>query len=74
MDPNVGTVLVVYLQSGCGQEDVGGLDHVCSVDVVVVGHVCVVVVLQRHHEGDERVRGDLEGLQQLSLLQEQIHH
>lgn len=67
-------MLIIYLQSRCGQKDVGGLDHVCSVDVVVVGHVCVVMVLQRHHEGDEGVRWDLEGLQQLTLLQQQIHH
>ena len=57
-----------YLQSGGGQQDVRGLHHVGSVDVVVVGHVCVVVVLQRHHEGDEGVRWDLKRLEQVSLL------
>lgn len=45
-----------------------GLDHVRSVDVVVVGHVCVVMILQSHHEGDEGVRGNLKGLQQLTFL------
>lgn len=46
----------------------GGLYHVGSVDVVVVGHVGVVVVLQGHHEGDEGVGWDLKVFQQLSLL------
>lgn len=49
-----------YLQGGSREEDMGGLDHVCSVDVVVVGHIVVVVVLQGHHEGDEGVCRDLE--------------
>lgn len=62
-------VSIMYLQSWCGQQDVGGLDHVCSMDVVVVGHVCVVMVLQSHHEGDESIHWYLEGLQQLTLLQ-----
>lgn len=39
-------------------------------DVVVVGHVCVVVIFQSHREGDEGVGGDLEGLEQLTLLKE----
>lgn len=47
-----------------------GLDHVGSMDVVVVGYVCVVVIFQGHHKGDEGVGGDLEGLQQLTLLEE----
>lgn len=45
-----------------------GLHHVRSVDVVVVGHICMVVILQSHHEGDESVRGNLKGLEQLTLL------
>lgn len=39
-------------------------------DVVVVGHVCMVVIFQSHHKGDEGVGGDLEGLEQLTLLKE----
>lgn len=50
----------------------GGLYHICGVDVVVVGHVGVVVVLQGHHEGDEGVRWDLEGLQKVSLLRREV--
>lgn len=46
-----------------------GLDHVCSMDVVVVGHICVVMILQSHHESDESVCGNLKGLQQLTFLQ-----
>lgn len=38
-------------------------------DVVVVGYVCVVVIFQSHHEGDEGVGGDLERLKQLTLLE-----
>lgn len=45
-----------------------GLHHVRSMDVVVVGHICMVVILQSHHEGDESVGGNLEGLEQLTLL------
>lgn len=60
---------IIYLQSRCGQQHVRRLDHVCGVDVVVVGHICMVMILQSHHEGDESVRWNLEGLQQLSLLQ-----
>lgn len=46
----------------------GGLHHVGSVHVVVVGDVGVVVVLQSHHEGDKGVVGDLEGFQEVSFL------
>ena len=46
----------------------GGLDHVSRMDVVVVSDVSVVILLQSHHEGDEGVCGDLEGLEKLSLL------
>lgn len=46
----------------------GGLHHVGSVHVVVVGDVGVVVVLQSHHEGDEGVVGNLEGFQEVSFL------
>ena len=61
-------VLIIDLQGRCGQQDVGGLDHVCSMDVVVVGHVRMVMVLQSHHEGDKSIHWYLEGLQQLTLL------
>lgn len=40
-------------------------------DVVVVGHVGMVMILQSHHEGNESVRWDLKGLQQVTLLQQQ---
>lgn len=46
----------------------GGLHHVGSVHIVVIGDVAVVVVLQSHHEGDEGVNGNLEGFQEVSLL------
>lgn len=45
-----------------------GLSDVCSVEAVVIGHVGMVVVLQGHHVGDERVHRDPERLQQISLL------
>lgn len=51
-----------------------GLDHVCSMDVVVVGHVSMVMILQSHHEGNESVRWNLKGLQQLTFLQWHIRH
>ena len=38
----------VYLQSRRRQQHVRRLHDVCSVDVVVVGHVGVVVVFQGH--------------------------
>lgn len=46
-----------------------GLDHISSVDVVVVGYVRMVMILQSHHEGDESVRRDLKGLEELTFLQ-----
>lgn len=45
-----------------------GLSHVGGVQAVVIGHVRVVVVLQGHHVGHERVGRDLKRLQQVSLL------
>ena len=60
---------IPYLQSRGGEEDVGGLNHVRCVDVVVVGHVSVVVVLQGHHQRDESICGNLKGLEQVSLLE-----
>ena len=62
---------VVYLQRRRGQQHVRGLDHVCSVNIVVVGHVSVVVILQSHHERDEGVCRNLEGLEKLALLRKQ---
>lgn len=64
--------VINYLQSRCGEQDMGGLDHICSMNVVVVGHVCMVMILQRHREGDERVHWYLEGLQQVTFLQQHI--
>lgn len=49
-----------------------GLDHVCSMDVVVVSHVGMVMILQSHHEGNESVRRNLERLEQVTLLQRQV--
>lgn len=49
----------------------GGLDHICRVDVVVVGHVGMVMILQSHHEGNESVRWNLKGLQQVAFLKQQ---
>lgn len=46
----------------------GGLSHVGGVQAVVIGYVRVVVVLQGHHVGHERVGRDLERLQEVSLL------
>ncbi|TNN77057.1 hypothetical protein EYF80_012695 [Liparis tanakae] len=48
-----------------------GLDHVCSMDVVVVGLVSMVMILQSHHKGNESVRGNLKGLQQITFLKQQ---
>lgn len=45
-----------------------GLDDVGGVDVVVVRHICVVVILQSHHEGDESVHWNLERLEQVAFL------
>lgn len=45
-----------------------GLHHVSCVDVVVISYIGVVVVLQRHHEGDESVSWDFKGFQKVSLL------
>lgn len=45
------------------------LDHVSSMDVVVVGHVSVVMILQSHHEGNESVRRNLKGLEEVTFLQ-----
>lgn len=39
-------------------------------NVVVVGYVCVVVVLQRHHEGNKCADWDLKGFQKVSLLEQ----
>lgn len=38
-----------------------GLDHISCMDVIVVGYISVVVVLQGHHEGDEGVGWDFKG-------------
>lgn len=57
-----------YLKRWCGEKHMGGLDHVSRVDVIVVGYVSMVILLQSHHEGDKSVCGDLEGLQKVSLL------
>lgn len=45
-----------------------GLDHVCSMDVVVISHVSMVMILQCHYEGNEGVHRNLKGLQQVTLL------
>lgn len=66
--PAVGQRGGTYVQSGRRQEHVSGLSDVCSVEAVVIGHVGMVVVLQGHHVGDERVHRDPERLQQISLL------
>lgn len=59
-----------HIQGRSGEQDVGGLSHVGGVQAVVIGHVRVVVVLQGHHVGHERVGRDLERLQEVSLLPE----
>lgn len=58
-----------HVQGRGGEQHVGGLCDIGSVQAVVVGHVGMVVVLQRHHVGDERLHGDLERLEQIPLLQ-----
>lgn len=39
-------------------------------NVVVISYVCMVVVLQSHHEGDKCAHWDLKGFQKISLLEE----
>lgn len=46
----------------------GGLGDISSVQWVVVWHVLQVVVLQRHHKGDEGLGRNIECLQQVSFL------
>ena len=46
------------------------LSNVSRVKPVMVGHVKMIVILQRHHIGDERIGWNLERLQEVSLLQE----
>lgn len=58
-----------YVQSRCGQQDVGGLCDVSGVEAVVVGHVGMVVVLQGHNIGHKGVDRDSKRLQQIPLLQ-----
>ena len=57
-----------YIQGRRGQQDVSGLRDVRRVQAVVVGHVGVIVVLERHYVRDECVDRDPKGLQQISLL------
>lgn len=45
-----------------------GLYHISCMDVVVIGYVCMIVILQGHHKGDESVNWDLKGFQKVSLL------
>lgn len=61
-----------YLERRRGEKHVCGLDHVSCVDVVVVSNICMIILLQGHHEGDKSVCGDLEGLEEVSLLMGQI--
>lgn len=46
-----------------------GLRHVGSMDVVVVGYVSMVMILQSHHERNEGVGWNLKGLKQVTFLQ-----
>lgn len=61
-------ILVTYIQSRRGQQDVRGLGDVGSVQTVVVRHVGVVVVLQGQHERHKGVGRNLERPHQVSLL------
>ena len=68
VDSSTWVECTTHLQGGGGQQHVGGVHHVGGVQAVVVGHVMVVVVLQRQHEADEGVCWDPERLQEASLL------
>lgn len=48
-----------------------GLGHISGMQAVVVGHISMVVTLQRQQVGDKRVHWDLEGLEQVPFL---VHH
>lgn len=64
-------VASTYIQCGRRQQNVGGLGYVCGVQAVVVSHVRMVVVLQRHHVGHKRIGRDLKRLHQVPLLNTQ---
>ncbi len=46
----------------------GGLGHVCGVDAVMIWNILEVVVLQGPEEVEEHLPRDLEGLDQVPLL------
>ena len=61
----------MYLLECCRVEEyVTGLGDISSVEVVVVGHVLEVVVLQGHQEAQQSPRGHRERPQQVSLLED----